>query len=62
LWDVIIYPSKGKIKVEVKKLAKRKADPSTIGLESHDTEGQGTTNVETGGKKKTSSRKKNRKS
>lgn len=42
-------------------MAKRKRDPSTIGLESQETEGQGTTNIETGGKKKFSSRKKNRK-
>jgi|GEM_PF-4805784 len=42
-------------------MAKRKADPSKIGLGSHDTEGQGTTNHETGEKERSSSRKKNRK-
>ena len=31
-------------------MPKRKADPSTIGLSSHETEGQGTTNREKGRK------------
>lgn len=39
-------------------MSKRKADPSTIGLSSHETEGQGTTNRETGKRKIDSSRKK----
>ncbi|MEK0288988.1 YuzL family protein [Caldifermentibacillus hisashii] len=39
-------------------MSKRKADPSTIGLSSSETEGQGTTSRETGRKKADSSRKK----
>ncbi|WP_404996192.1 YuzL family protein [Caldifermentibacillus hisashii] len=39
-------------------MSKRKADPSTIGLNSPETEGQGTTTRETGRKKADSSRKK----
>lgn len=39
-------------------VSKRKADPSTIGLSSSETEGQGTTTRETGRKKADSSRKK----
>ncbi|PLT35064.1 YuzL family protein [Bacillus sp. V5-8f] len=37
---------------------KRKKDPSTIGLGSPQVEGQGTTNVETGSSKISSTRKK----
>ncbi|WP_335869000.1 YuzL family protein [Bacillus sp. 2205SS5-2] len=39
-------------------MSKRKADPSTIGLGSSDTKGQGTTTRETGRKKADSSRNK----
>ncbi len=39
-------------------VSKRKADPSTIGLNSLETEAQGTTSRETGRKKADSSRKK----
>lgn len=41
-------------------MTKRKADPSTIGLNSSETEGQGTTTQETGRQKVDSSRKKNK--
>ncbi|WP_090636744.1 YuzL family protein [Neobacillus massiliamazoniensis] len=37
---------------------KRKKDPSTIGLQSPQVEGQGTTTTETGGKTAPSSRRK----
>ncbi|WP_407270325.1 YuzL family protein [Radiobacillus sp. PE A8.2] len=39
-------------------MAERKANPSTIGLNSSETEGQGTTRKETGKVKADSSRKK----
>jgi hypothetical protein len=38
-----------------------KADPSTIGLNSSQVEGQGTTNMELDGKSKSSARKKTKK-
>ncbi|MED4204028.1 YuzL family protein [Neobacillus mesonae] len=40
------------------KRSKRKADPSTIGLGSPQVEGQGTTNMETGTREESSSRRK----
>lgn len=40
------------------KKSKRKADPSTIGLNSPQVEGQGTTNIETGMREEPSSRRK----
>jgi len=42
-------------------MGKRKADPSTIGLNSPQVEGQGTTNSETGARMESSSRKKEKK-
>ncbi|MEH7381898.1 YuzL family protein [Bacillus sp. JJ1533] len=42
-------------------MAKRKKDPTTIGLGSSDVEGQGTTNQETGRMAVDSSRKKKKK-
>nr|WP_077621002.1 YuzL family protein [Bacillus sinesaloumensis] len=42
-------------------MAKRKKDPSTIGLDSPQVEGQGTTNQETGQMKMDSSRRKKKK-
>jgi hypothetical protein len=39
-------------------MKKRKKDPSTIGLNSAQVEGQGTTNQETGSRKADSSRRK----
>ncbi|RHW42217.1 YuzL family protein [Neobacillus notoginsengisoli] len=39
-------------------MGKRKQDPSTIGLNSSQVEGQGTTNRETGNKEHSSSRNK----
>lgn len=42
-------------------MKKRKKDPSTIGLNSSQVEGQGTTNTETGGVKQDSARRKNKK-
>ncbi|MGN7299530.1 YuzL family protein [Ferdinandcohnia sp. SAFN-114] len=42
-------------------MAKRKKDPSTIGLGSSDVEGQGTTNQETGQMEMDSSRRKKKK-
>lgn len=42
-------------------MAKRKKDPSTIGLNSSQIEGQGTTNQETGQMKMDSSRHKKKK-
>jgi hypothetical protein len=44
--------------MEVAKMSKRKKDPSTIGLNSPQVEGQGTTNRETGRTKADSSRNK----
>jgi hypothetical protein len=44
------------------KMGKRKKDPSTIGLASHQVEGQGTTTTETGNVTMPSSRKKQKKS
>lgn len=44
------------------KRSKRKADPSTIGLNSPQVEGQGTTNIETGSIEEPSSRKKQKRS
>ncbi|GKU82971.1 YuzL family protein [Niallia sp. NCCP-28] len=43
-------------------MSKRKADPSTIGLNSSEVEGQGTTTRETGVKQADSSRKKQKRS
>ncbi|MDP4084933.1 MAG: YuzL family protein [Bacillota bacterium] len=43
-------------------MAKRKKDPSTIGLASSQVEGQGTTTTETGNRASSSSRKKQKKS
>ncbi|KAB7668372.1 YuzL family protein [Bacillus sp. B1-b2] len=43
-------------------MAKTKADPSTIGLNSSQVEGQGTTTRETGSKKEDSSRNKQKRS
>jgi len=43
-------------------MSKRKADPSTIGLNSSEVEGQGTTTNETGRQKADSSRKKQKRS
>jgi len=48
--------------VEVSKLSKRKADPSTIGLNSSQVEGQGTTSRENNSVKADSSRKKQKRS
>ncbi|WP_019155646.1 YuzL family protein [Robertmurraya massiliosenegalensis] len=42
-------------------MKKRKADPSTIGLNSSQVEGQGTTNMELDGKSASSARKKTKK-
>lgn len=42
-------------------MTKHKKDPSTIGLNSMQVEGQGTTTNETGSKKASSSRKKQKK-
>lgn len=42
-------------------MGKRKKDPSTIGLNSPQVEGQGTTNIETDGKSVSSARKKTKK-
>jgi YuzL-like protein len=42
-------------------MGKRKADPSTIGLNSSQVEGQGTTETETGSRMESSSRKKEKK-
>lgn len=39
-------------------MSKRKKDPSTIGLSAPELEGQGTTNMELDGKRKSSARKK----
>lgn len=39
-------------------MSKRKKDPSTIGLNSSQVEGQGTTNIEIDDKSKSSARKK----
>jgi hypothetical protein len=44
------------------KRSKRKADPSTIGLNSPQVEGQGTTTTETGSISEPSSRKKQKRS
>jgi hypothetical protein len=44
--------------MEVATMSKRKKDPSTIGLNSPQVEGQGTTNQETGRTKADSSRRK----
>jgi hypothetical protein len=44
--------------MEVITLAKHRKDPSTIGLNSPEVEGQGTTTMETGKKKKDSARRK----
>lgn len=41
-------------------MKKRKADPSTIGLNSSESEGQGTTNKEIDGKSVSSARKKSK--
>lgn len=43
-------------------MGKRKQDPSTIGLSSHQVEGQGTTTVETGRKKVSSANKRQKRS
>ncbi|MBM7573664.1 YuzL family protein [Aquibacillus albus] len=43
-------------------MSKRKVNPSTIGLGSSETEGQGTTRREIGSKKADSSRKKQKRS
>ncbi|WP_082193159.1 YuzL family protein [Bacillus rubiinfantis] len=43
------------------KKSKKKADPSTIGLNSPQVEGQGTTNIETGHTEVSSSRRKQKK-
>ncbi|WP_316569961.1 YuzL family protein [Neobacillus sp. YIM B06451] len=43
-------------------MGKRKQDPSTIGLNSSEVEGQGTTGRETGNKKAPSSRNKQKRS
>lgn len=43
-------------------MGKRKKDSSTIGLDSHQVEGQGTTTSETGDRAMPSSRKKQKKS
>ncbi|MDF1509829.1 YuzL family protein [Robertmurraya sp. DFI.2.37] len=42
-------------------MTKRKADPSTVGLNSSQVEGQGTTNTELDGKSVSSARKKTKK-
>lgn len=54
----------GKLGWEVIKMAKTKskADPSTIGLNSSQVEGQGTTTRETGSKRADSSRNKQKRS
>ncbi len=51
-----------KLIVEVNNVPKRKADPSTIGLGSSETKGQGTTRRETGKYGLDSSRKKKKRS
>lgn len=43
-------------------MGKRKQDPSTIGLSSHQVEGQGTTKTETGNKAVPSSNKRQKRS
>jgi len=43
-------------------MGKRKADPSTIGLSSHQVEGQGTTMTETGKITRSSTRKRQKRS
>ncbi|MED3625562.1 YuzL family protein [Neobacillus thermocopriae] len=40
------------------KKSKKKADPSTVGLDSPQVEGQGTTTIETGSRVEASSRRK----
>ncbi|KAF0817074.1 MULTISPECIES: YuzL family protein [unclassified Cytobacillus] len=42
-------------------MSKRKKDPSNAGLSSPNVEGQGTTNMETGSRKASSARHKNKK-